>query len=87
MNKKHTAAPWELYEDEHQTAITVDNCSLAVAFLPTLLKDTEANKHLIKYAPDMLAMLQELMSHKTFASHLPTTALKVQALIKKATGD
>lgn len=82
MKTKHTPGEWELYEDEHQTDITVDNCSLAVAFLPTLLKDTESNKHLIKHAPDMLAMLQHVKGYLGSDQRY-----LVEALIKKATGD
>lgn len=48
-------------------------------------QSSKANAQLISCAPEMLEMLNELMNNKSFTSHLPTSALKVQQLIKKAT--
>lgn len=88
---KGTKGKWYLQEftDNYTNIIRCDNGFHKTLFLASTSQtsggEARANAQLMSCAPEMLEMLEELMNHKTFASHLPTTAIKVQKLINKAT--
>jgi len=84
---KGTKGEWKVFNtgDESITIVNEDK-SQAIAFLPELFADTQANAKLIARAPEMLNMLKNLLS-LYINTDKPSVriTLEAQELINKAT--
>jgi hypothetical protein len=91
---KHTQGPWQVgyaVDDYGDTEIIIEKItssgSLLVAVAVGGLLGQEANARLIAAAPDLLAVLQELIDIEGPQPGTATWADKARAAIAKATGE
>lgn len=94
IENKHTLGPWTIEDygdDETPTLVIHKDSESRVCFMATPgshgdPEKIEADAHLIAAAPDMLALLQELIDIEGPQPGTAAWAGKVHAIIIKATG-
>ena len=93
MSTKHTPGPWAVLTGEFALYVTPAGGSRAIAQIPPVSQDAEANARLIAAAPELLEALQLLLDIElggeiggSFRERLYAAFRKSEKAVAKATG-